>query len=134
MGLTLGTIAAIAWIVWKQRTVFSHVLSIDVATLAHVGERHHLSFLVNGIEMQVLVGKFGPKIPFRETMGLGLMVSTLNYLPMKTGTLLLGVVMRARHKVRLADFAALIAGSTVMYLGRAPSPGPFACSRTTLTR
>jgi uncharacterized membrane protein YbhN (UPF0104 family) len=114
--LTGGTVVAIGWILWSQRGDFTHLLALDLTTFALMSASAIATFLVNGVEMQVLVAKFGTKIRFAETMRLGLMVSTLNYLPMKTGTMLLGVIMKARHKVQLSDFAALITGSSVVHL------------------
>jgi uncharacterized membrane protein YbhN (UPF0104 family) len=114
--LTLGTVAAIGWIIWSRRSDFEHLLSLSMTTFWLMSASAVLTFIVNGVELQVLVRKFGTRIRFAETMRLGLMVSTLNYLPMKTGTMLLGVVMKARHKVQLTDFAALITGSSVVHL------------------
>lgn len=74
------------------------------------------TFALNGIELQVLAGKFERRIPFFEGQVLGLMVSTLNYLPMKTGTVLNGVVMRARYGLPLSHFTSLVAGSSVIHL------------------
>ena len=114
--LMLGTLVAIGIIVWLRRGDFARLLSLDLTILGLMSASALATFLVNGVELQVLVAKFGTRIRFAETMRLGLMVSTLNYLPMKTGTMLLGVVMKARHKVQLTDFAALITGSSVVHL------------------
>lgn len=113
MGLTVGLVA---WIAWTRRADLAQLLDVSPLLLGLISVSTIATFLVNGIEMKVLVERFGTKLALGETMRLGLMVSTLNYLPMKAGTVLLGVVMRTRHKVRLPHFAALIAGSSVIHL------------------
>jgi len=114
--LLLAAIGFIAWMIVRHgadlRSAFDLTPRLFVLiTLSCFG-----TFILNGIELQVLSGRFERHIPLREAMFLGLMVSTLNYLPMKTGTVLNGVVLRARYRLSLSHFTALIAGSSVIHL------------------
>ena len=112
----IASVAFLAWILITRADDFKTVLSLDLGLFALISASALCTFIINGVELQLLAGRFGGRIPFRDTMLLGLMVSTLNYLPMKAGTVINGLIMRTRHKVRLADFAALVAGSSVIHL------------------
>jgi glycosyltransferase 2 family protein len=115
----LSVVAALAFATWIMltraedlKTAFSLTLPLFLLISVSVV----LSFLVNGIELQVLAGRFGNHIPLGEALLLGLMVSTLNYLPLKTGTMLNGALMKVRYKVSFGHFGALVAGSSVFFL------------------
>jgi len=112
-------IGAVAFVVWILRTRGDDLkAAFDLTprlfwliTLSCFG-----TFLLNGVELQVLAGRFERRIPLGEGFLLGLMVPTLNYLPMKTGTVLNGVIMKARYRLSLSHFTALVAGSSVIHL------------------
>ncbi len=123
----IAAVAFVAWILWTRGDDLRSAFALTPALFALISVSTFATFALNGIELQVLAGRFDRHIPGREGLLLGLMVSTLNYLPMKTGTLLNGVLMRARYRVRLADFGALVAGSTVIHLWVA-----FACAGAAL--
>lgn len=114
--MLLGAVAFLAWILVSRgdelRAAFDLTPELFVLiTLSAFG-----TFALNGIELQVLARRFDRHVPIREALALGLMIQTLNYLPMKTGTMLNGVVMRARYRLPLSDFMALVAGSNFMHL------------------
>lgn len=110
------SVSFIGWILATRADYFRQAFSLDAKTFTLISLSALATFAVNGLELWVLASSFGSSIPFRDTALLGLMVTTLNYLPMKAGTVLNGLIMRARHRVHLADFAALVAGSTVIHL------------------
>ncbi|MDY0340240.1 MAG: lysylphosphatidylglycerol synthase transmembrane domain-containing protein [Coriobacteriia bacterium] len=112
----IASVAFLAWIFVTRADDLKMVLSLDFGLFAFISASALCTFIINGVELQVLAGRFGGRIPFGDTMLLGLMVSTLNYLPMKAGTVINGLILRTRHRVRLADFAALTAGSSVIHL------------------
>lgn len=115
--LSLGVaVAFVVWIVITRREDLESVLKLTPTLFALISASALLTFAVNGIELKVLAGRFGSRIGFFDSLLLGLMVSTLNYLPMKTGTMLNGALLKMRHKVSLAHFAALVAGSSVIHL------------------
>lgn len=114
--LLLGAVGFVAWIIVDRKDDLQQALQLTPQIFIYISVSSLITFALNGIELQVLAGRFGPRIPFRESLMLGLLVSTLNYLPMKTGTVLNGVLMRARYKLQLSHFTALIAGSNVIHL------------------
>jgi hypothetical protein len=112
-------VAAVVFVVWILLTRADDLraaFSLTPLLFALISASVVASFLINGIELQVLAERFGNHIPLKEALLLGLMVSTLNYLPMKTGTMLNGVLMKVRYKVTFANFTALVAGSSVFFL------------------
>lgn len=114
--LLLAAIGFVAWIIVSRGDDLKAALQLTPSIFVFITLSSFATFALNGIELQVLAGRFGRHIPFGEGQILGLMVSTLNYLPMKTGTVLNGVLMRARYKLPLTDFTALVAGSSVIHL------------------
>jgi len=106
----------IAWILVEHADDLKTAFSLTPELFALISVSALITFLMNGIELKVLVSRFGNAVPFRDAMLLGLMTSTLNYLPLKTGTMLNGVILRLRYKLELTHFAALVAGSTVIHL------------------
>lgn len=106
----------VAWVLVNNQEQLAQAFDLTPRLFALISISAICTFLINGIELQVLAGRFGSHVPFRESLLLGLMVSTLNYLPMKTGTMLNGVLMRVRYQVSFAHFTALVAGSSVIHL------------------
>ncbi len=114
--LLLAAVAFIVWMVATRGDDLQAAFDLTPRLFALISLSCFGTFILNGIELQVLSSRFERHIPFKDAMFLGLMVSTLNYLPMKTGTVLNGVVLRARYKLSLSHFTALIAGSSVIHL------------------
>lgn len=114
--LLIASVGFVAWILVSRGDDLKAAFRLTPGIFILITLSSFGTFALNGIELQVLSGKFGRRIPFLEGQVLGLMVSTLNYLPMKTGTVLNGVVLRSRYKLPLSDFTALIGGSTVVHL------------------
>ena len=114
--LLVGAIAFIAWIIRIHGGDLRSAFRLTPRIFVLLTLSSFATFALNGIELQVLAARFGRRIPFGEGQILGLMVSTLNYLPMKTGTVLNGVLMKARYELPLSDFTALVAGSSVVHL------------------
>ena len=114
--LLLASVAFVAWIILSHGSDLKAAFHLTPGIFVLLTLSSFGTFALNGIELQVLAGKFDRRVPFFEGQILGLMVSTLNYLPLKTGTVLNGVLMKARYKLHLSDFTALIAGSSVVHL------------------
>lgn len=114
--LLLAAIGFVAWIIVSRGDDLKAAFELTPRLFILITLSSFATFALNGVELQVLAGRFGRKIPFHEGQILGLMVSTLNYLPMKTGTVLNGVLMRARYGLSLSHFTALVAGSSVIHL------------------
>lgn len=112
----VGALAFVGWILVARGDELRTAFSLTPRLFVLISISAVCTFLVNGIELQVLAGRFERHVPFGEALLLGLMVSALNYLPMKTGTLLNGVLMRARYKVSLSHFGALVIGSSFIHL------------------
>ncbi|MDO8915594.1 MAG: lysylphosphatidylglycerol synthase domain-containing protein [Coriobacteriia bacterium] len=114
--LIFGAVGLVAWILATRGDDLKTAFSLTPALFALITASALATFVVNGIELQVLAARFERRIPFREAMLLGLLVSTLNYLPLKTGTILNGLIMKARYQISLGHFGALVAGSSVIHL------------------
>lgn len=114
--LMLAAVGFIAWMLARHGAELRAVFKLTPRLFILISLSCFGTFILNGVELKVLSGRFDRHIPMNEAMLLGLMVSTLNYLPMKTGTVLNGVVLRARYKLALSHFTALIAGSSVIHL------------------
>ena len=116
LALLLAGFGFVGWIIVSRGGDLKAAFRLTPGIFVIITLADLAGFLLNGIELQVLTARFGGCVPFLEGQALGLMVSTLNYLPMKAGTVLNGVLLRARHSVRLSDYTALIAGSSVVHL------------------
>jgi len=114
--LLLASVGFVVWILVSRGDDLKAAFRLTPGIFALITLSSFATFALNGIELQVLAGRFGRRIPFLDGQILGLMVSTLNYLPMKTGTVLNGVLLRARYRLPLSDFTALVAGSSVVHL------------------
>jgi uncharacterized membrane protein YbhN (UPF0104 family) len=112
----IAAIGFVVWILWTRGDDLRVAFDLTPRLFVLITLSAFATFALNGIELQVLAGRFGRRIPFLEGQLLGLMVSTLNYLPMKTGTMLNGVLMRARYRLPLTHFTALVGGSSVIHL------------------
>ncbi|MDP2181975.1 MAG: lysylphosphatidylglycerol synthase domain-containing protein [Actinomycetota bacterium] len=112
----VAAVGFVAWILSTRGDDLKAAFALTPTLFALISASAMATFIVNGVELQVLAKRFDRHIPFGEAMLLGLLVSTLNYLPMKTGTLLNGVLMKARYKISLGHFGALVAGSSVIHL------------------
>lgn len=112
----VAAVAFIAWILVSRGDDLEAAFSLTPGLFVLISVSALFTFLVNGIELKVLVTRFGNAVPLRDAMLLGLMTSTLNYLPLKAGTMLNGVILRVRYGLKLSHFAALVAGSSVIHL------------------
>ncbi len=114
--LLLGAVGFVAWIVVSRGHDLEAAFKLTPALFLFITLSSFATFILNGIELQVLARHFGSKVPMSGALMLGLAVNTLNYLPMKAGTVLNGIVMRTRYKLPLSAFTALIAASSVIHL------------------
>jgi uncharacterized membrane protein YbhN (UPF0104 family) len=108
--------AFVAWVISSNWDELTQAFSLTPTLFILISFSALATIAVNGIELQVLANVFGARVPFHEGVLLGLVAYTLNYLPMKMGTVLNGVLMKARYGIRLTDFAALVWGSSVVHL------------------
>lgn len=112
----LASVGVVVWILMTRGEQLRTVFSLTPAIFVLISISAILTFFLNGIELRVLAGRFDSHIPLLDAMLLGLMVSTLNYLPLKTGTMLNGLMLKTRYRLTLGHFAALVAGSSVVHL------------------
>lgn len=114
--MLFGAAGFVAWILMSRGDELRSAFDLTPQLFALITLSCFGTFALNGIELQVLARRFERHVPIKEALALGLMIQTLNYLPMKTGTVLNGVVMRARYRLPLSDFMALVAGSNFVHL------------------
>ncbi len=114
--LLIAAAVFVGWILATRWDDLRAAASLTPRLFILISLSSFLTFLVNGLELHVLTGRFSRHVPVGDAFVLGLMVSTLNYLPMKTGTLLNGLLLKSRYNVQLAEFGALVAGSSLIHL------------------
>ncbi len=112
----IASLAFVGWLLASRGDELRQLLSLTPLLFTLISVSALLTFVVNGIELKVLAEQFGNKIPVKDAFLLGLMVSTLNYLPLKMGTVLNGVILNVRYRLKWSHFAALVAGSSVIHL------------------
>lgn len=121
--MLLGTVAVIAWLVFLRREELVRVRDIPAATLARIAVVILLSYLVNAVTFRAVTSRFGVTLPLRQATLIQLAGYTLNYLPMKSGTVMQGAIMKVRYGIHLSDFAALAAGAQVGAMWTATTVG-----------
>lgn len=121
--LIVATIVALGWLLWDRREDLAQLQRVDAGTLALVGLAIAANSYLGGWSIKLQAGRFGARISHFEAMMLGIATVTLNYLPMKSGTILQGAVMKTRYGVRLSEYAALITGNHLMSLWAAATMG-----------
>lgn len=121
-----ATVAVIAWLLYSRREELGQLRRLDLWTLTLASATTILGYYLGGWSLKLQAQRFGAKMTVVDAMLVGLATYTLNYLPMKSGTVLQGAVMKARYGVRLSEFAALITGNHLMSLwGTATMGGLF---------
>jgi uncharacterized membrane protein YbhN (UPF0104 family) len=106
----------IVWVLGSRAEDLRRALALTPLLFALISASALVTFLLNGAELRLLVRRFDCDLLFHEAIALGLMTSTLNYLPLKTGTLLNAAYLRTRRRVPFAHFAALTAASGIVHL------------------
>jgi hypothetical protein len=109
-------LAFIGWVLAANRDELTLAFSLTPAVFASISVLALLEFVLNGLELKVLTRGFDTEVPHGDAFSIGLMVSVLNYLPLKAGTVLNGVVLKSRYSLPLSEFASLIAASNVIHL------------------
>jgi ubiquinone/menaquinone biosynthesis C-methylase UbiE/uncharacterized membrane protein YbhN (UPF0104 family) len=114
--LTLLVAGAIIAILVPQREQLAALLQLTPALLAGLSITVLAQFVTNGFVLKYFFEHFRAIVSIRETVVIGLMDATLNYLPMKAGTVATGAVALKRYNVRVSEYAAIVAGATVLNL------------------
>ncbi len=114
--LVTATIAAIGWALWSRRDDLATLGSISARTILLASLATIAAYYLAGWTIRLQAARFGARMTVLDAVLVGLATSTLNYLPMKGGTILQGAVMKVRYGVRLSEFAALITGNHLMSL------------------
>ena len=112
--LTALTVAAIVWYLAPSFGDIAAVTRVTPALLLLAAAGLALQFLANGMVFKLFVEHFGKPMNLGQAVLIGLMDSTLNYLPMKAGTVATGFVLVRQYGIHVGDFAAIVAGSTVL--------------------
>lgn len=115
-GLTVTAIVAIGIVLARHSSDLSRLLSLDARVLALMTLGAIGTYATSGMILQALVGHFRMRMPFSETFLLGLMDGTLNYLPMKAGTVATGAYLFSRLGLSPAEYAAIVVGNGVVNL------------------
>jgi len=113
-GLTLLVAALIVGALAPHRAEIAAVLALTPVLLASVSVAVLTQFTMNGVVLKLMFEHFGARVTLHETVVIGLMDSTLNYLPMKAGTVATGAVALKRYSVKISQYAAVVAGTTLI--------------------
>lgn len=109
-------IAAIGYALAKNRGEMAGLLELHPAVVAAITIGALGEVVGNGMVLKLFAGHLGNEVSLKETVLIGLMDTTLNYLPMKAGTIATGAVLKVRYTIALSEYAALVAGNTVLNL------------------
>ncbi|MBE0417908.1 MAG: methyltransferase domain-containing protein [Coriobacteriia bacterium] len=112
--LTALTVGVIVWYLAPNLGDIAAVSRVTPGLLLVASAGLALQFLANGMVFRLLVEHFGKPMRLGHAILIGLMDSTLNYLPMKAGTVATGFVLVRQYGIQVGDFAAIVAGATVL--------------------
>lgn len=116
VALVVAAAAAIFVVLRTRAADLDQVRTLGLSTFLLVLLANLLAYPVGGVSLKLLSDRFGAKMSLLDATAVVIAGYTLNYLPMKSGTVLQGAVMRARHNVRIPHFVALSAASQLVSL------------------
>jgi len=114
--VTIATLVAMVLVLASERERLASALTLGVGTLAAAAAVTLTSFVVDGVRLKAMLDLFSAGVGHLHSLGVVVGGYTLNYLPMKAGTVLQGAALKARWGVRLPHFAALSAAGQLVSL------------------
>lgn len=114
--LTLLVAGIIAWTLVERWPDMPSGVRFSPSALAMMSLATLGAFVLNGLVFQMMAGHFGSPLTLTEAVLLGFVSTTLQYVPMKAGLAVNGLVMRDRYGMRFAHWGVLLAGSNLVQL------------------
>lgn len=114
--VTIAALAAMAWLLVTERERLMALPSLGLLPLALAFATTLANVAVGGVQLKVMLDRFEGGVSYFHSLLVVLGGYTLNYLPMKAGTVLMGATLKTRWNVRLAHYAALSAAGQLVSL------------------
>ena len=112
--VTLLVSAAIIAVLYSRRDELAALVELTPGLLVAVSIAALAQFAAQGLVLKFMFEHFRARLSLAEAIIVGLMDATLNYLPMKAGTVATGAVAVKRYAIRVTEYAAGVAGATVV--------------------
>ena len=112
--LTIAVVGGMAFVLASRWSQLEKLLTFSTGTVAIIGIGALALFVISGLVLQALARPFHLHLPFAEAFVIGLADATLNYLPLKAGTVATGTILWSRHRLAPTKFAAMIAGTSIL--------------------
>lgn len=115
-GVILIVLSGLAVALWERRHDLQGFREIDSVTIGFASVATLVSYILNGVAMRACLKALGTQVSLAEATRLQVVGYSLNLLPLKGGTVLIGAEMRRRYDVSWGKYAALTAGSQLVSL------------------
>ena len=112
--LTVAVIGAMALVLASKWPQLHKLLSFSAGTVAIIAVGALALFFMNGVVLQAMARPFDLHLPLPEAIVIALVDATLNYLPLKGGTIATGAVLWSRYRLMPTKFAAMVTGASVI--------------------
>jgi uncharacterized membrane protein YbhN (UPF0104 family) len=112
--LTLAVIGGMALVLASRWPQLQKLFTFSAGTVVAIGIGTLALFVFSGLVLQALARPFHLHLPFTEAFVIALVDATLNYLPLKAGTVATGAILWSRHRLAPTKFAAMIAGTSIL--------------------
>lgn len=107
--ITIATVAAMLYLLWDAEDLGHRLQAVPLPDMAALSLMVVLTWLTQGLGLQVLLIAFGVAIKTREATSMTFATIALNYLPAKAGTVMRAAVLKTRHALAYRDFLWLSA-------------------------
>lgn len=114
--VTVAALAAMVFVLSSERERLVAALAIGVVPVFLSGILTLANLAIGSLRLKVMLDRFSAGVGYLPALGVVIGGYTLNYLPMKAGTVLQGAVLKTRWNVRVAHFAALSAAGQLVSL------------------
>lgn len=114
--LTIAVTGAIVWVMIDRWSELPNGVNLSAGFLIGLSLTTLVAFVLNGAVFRAMSEHFGSPLSLKEMVLLGFVNTTLNYMPLKTGLAVNGVIMRDRYRLRFAHWAVLLGGSNLLQL------------------
>lgn len=112
--LTIAVIGGMALVLASKWPQLQKLLTLSAGTVAIIAAGALALFFMNGVVLQAMARPFHLHLPLPEAIVIALVDATLNYLPLKGGTVATGAVLWSRYRLMPTKFAAMVTGASVI--------------------
>lgn len=112
--ISIAVIGGMAFLLASRGAQLRGLLTLSAGTVATLAVGAFVLFILNALVLQTLARTFDVHLPIVEITIISIVDSTLNYLPLKTGTVATGTLLFSRHRLSPARYAAMVTGGTVV--------------------